>query len=244
MVGLPEQADVHAGVDLWCIELEADPAGADEPILSADERKRAARFVFHRDRERFIAAHAALRRVLARYAGRDAAELRFAADPNGRPRLIGEFPFDFNLSHSGALALIGVAARGPIGADIEVLRPVEDADAIASRVFSASEAAAIAAVDPAQRDRAFLTCWTRKEAFLKALGLGLIADTRCVEVGVEPDPRRVVLPPGAASAGSTVELTVATRDVHESAVAALAIAGAAPVFHYKRRSLELRSPAA
>lgn len=232
----PEQHKGALAVELWCIELASDPSGVDWDLLSVDERARAARFVFDRDRDRFVAAHAALRRVLAVYVGCLPAELRFVRDPQGRPSMCGGIALDFNLSHSGHLALIGVAASGPIGVDIEALRPVVDGAALAQRHFSPAEIAAWTALPSSQQDRAFLACWTRKEACLKALGMGLSVATNDFEVGVGASPRHLAL----RSNQESVEMTVAGVDVHIDAVAALATVGPSQVRTIARGCTELR----
>jgi 4'-phosphopantetheinyl transferase len=224
-------------VDLWCIELAPDVDRDDAALLAADERARAARFVFDHDRDRYVAAHAALRRILAVYSRRPAAALRFVHERQGRPRIEGVGALDFNLSHSGNLALIGVASHGPIGVDIEAARPAADRAALAERYFSRAEAAALGALPPALRDRAFLTCWTRKEACLKATGAGLSADTRGIEVGIEARRWRVAL----RHEGRDVELTVVSCDLPQDAVAAVAVAQPAETLRsFARTCAELR----
>jgi 4'-phosphopantetheinyl transferase len=179
-------------IDLWLIALSAPASAEDAALLDEAERARAERFVFERDRRRFVRAHAALRRVLAGYLAHDAADLRFAARPGGKPMLAapGNRGIDFNLSHSGDRALVAVAG-GPIGVDIECLRPVADAKGLAGQHFTAAEAAALDAVGPDDRDRAFLVGWVRKEACLKAIGAGLLLSPRAVDCGIDEADRAV-----------------------------------------------------
>lgn len=154
------ETDVH----VWAVDLR-EPAPGALALLSEGEIERAARFQFERDRRRFLAARAGLRRVLAGYLGCDAREIRFEAGAMGKPRTPG---IEFNLSHSHELALVAVAGTTPVGVDVEYLRPQSDAVAIARRFFPPAEAAAVGA-DPG----AFFRVWTRREAWLKAEGSGL-----------------------------------------------------------------------
>ena len=142
------------------------------PLLSPDEQARAGRFILPRSRAAFVGARGTLRLLLGRYLGIDPAQLRFCYSPQGKPALEGH-DLCFNLSHSGSLALHAFSRRLPLGIDVERLRP-EVADAqIARRFFSPREVAALELVAPQRRTEAFFTCWTRKEAYLKARGEGL-----------------------------------------------------------------------
>lgn len=180
-----------APCQLWQVDLDAAPAAEDLTSLSAAEQARAARFVFARDRERFVAAHAALRRLLSFPAGRPAAELAFAEGEFGKPALLGCPGVQFNMSHSGATALIAIGSDLEIGVDVELERPMPDALQLAAAYFTPGELRALEALPDSRRDRAFLTGWTRKEAFLKALGLGITVDLRRVEVGLQDLDRSV-----------------------------------------------------
>jgi len=178
---------------LWQVDLDATPAPQAVACLSEAEWERARRFVFKRDRNRFIAAHAALRETLSTQCGIPASMLEFALGPFGKPRLVEHDGLHFNLSHSQSLALIAVCDDGEVGADVELLRPMPDAEALAETYFTPAERRALAALAPEARDRAFLCCWTRKEACLKATGIGLSVDTRSFEVGVSPDAGEVAI---------------------------------------------------
>lgn len=162
-------------------------------ILSKEECTRAASFRFPADRQRFVAAHVALRQALAEYTGLHSAALQLATGSFGKPSLSGHTRTQFSLSHSQGLALIAVGGRGPLGADVEQLRPMPDAAALAAEHFTRREQEALAALPSHERDQAFLTCWTRKEACLKAIGVGLLLSPQSFEVGVTPDCRSVEL---------------------------------------------------
>jgi 4'-phosphopantetheinyl transferase len=164
---------------VWLADLDAAGARDDAlNILSEDERERASRFVFDVHRRRFIACRAWLRTQLAERLGRAPGSLRFEYGPVGKPALAGGGALRFNVSHSDRYALLAVAEGAEIGVDIERLRPLKDMDALAERVFSAAERAALAAVPADGRIDAFFAGWTRKEAYIKALGqgIGLLGD--------------------------------------------------------------------
>ena len=171
---------------VWLADLDdaASDEGAGE-VLSEDERARAQRFVFDVHRRRFIAARAWLRRCLAERLGRPAASLRFEYGPVGKPALAGTDRLRFNLSHSGRYALLAVTEGAEVGVDIEHVRPLSDMEALAERVFSAAERAALAAVPAERRVEAFFAGWTRKEAYIKARGEG-IALLGAIEVVLSP----------------------------------------------------------
>lgn len=173
------------------VELDRAADAAQVALLSADECTRAARMRFAVDRDRFVAAHIALRLMLAEQSALHANALNLAYGQLGKPWLPERAGLHFSLSHSRALALIAVGGRGPLGVDVECLRPVPDALDLAERHFTARENRALRSMPSAQRGRAFLTCWTRKEACLKAIGLGLMLDPCEVEVGLEPTLRWV-----------------------------------------------------
>ncbi|MBT2332545.1 4'-phosphopantetheinyl transferase superfamily protein [Variovorax paradoxus] len=172
-----------------------DCAGPEaERVLSDEERERAARLQFAADRRRYVAAHVALRHALAEQTGERAEALRFTRSAFGKPSLSGWPRVRFSLSHSQALGLIAIGGRGPLGVDVEQLRQVPDALELAEQNFTRCEYEALAALPAVERHRAFLTCWTRKEACLKAIGLGLIVPPNRFEVGLESDCRSVEVP--------------------------------------------------
>lgn len=180
-----------APCQLWQVDLDATPAPADVACLSDAEWERARRFVFRRDRERFIAAHAALRRILSMRSGISAALLEFEQGEFGKPWLAGLPDLRFNLSHSQSVALIAVHEDADVGIDIEVLRPMPDALALAATCFTPAEVRFLESLPGSDRDHAFLVGWTRKEACLKSLGLGLSADLQALDVGLDTAARQV-----------------------------------------------------
>jgi 4'-phosphopantetheinyl transferase len=154
--------------------LDEPPPTADWDTLSAAEWERAARFVFPLHRDRFVAARAGLRRVLGRCLGRAPEDLVFAYSDRGRPRLAPPLGLDFNLAHSGDVALLALGTC-TVGVDVEMMRDMPNVLTIARRFFAPAEVAALIRLDGEARRRGFFHAWTRKEALIKAAGVGLAA---------------------------------------------------------------------
>jgi 4'-phosphopantetheinyl transferase len=186
-------ADVH----VWQLALDVDPPtlAALERTLSADERARADRFHFRRDRDRFVAARGTLRTLVARYLGLGPAELRFAYGPQGKPRLAGDDDAElrFNLAHSEGVALLAVTRGRAVGVDVERVRPERATRDVAERFFARAEVTALRAYPPDEWAAAFFACWSRKEAYVKARGEGLSFPLDAFEVSVRPGERAVAL---------------------------------------------------
>ena len=189
-----------AEIQVWHANLDG-PEVPDDLWLSAEERARATRMRFDRDRRRFVAAHGFLRALLARQLGCETAAIVFGELENGKPLIAAPATaLRFNLSHSDANALAAVAIDREVGVDVELLRPLRGGDGLARRVLSNGELAERERA-PAAREAALLVAWTRKEAVMKACGVGLRLDPASVETGVSPSdtPRIVDLGPlGAA----------------------------------------------
>jgi 4'-phosphopantetheinyl transferase len=179
---------MSASVHVWTIELDenATTVAALLPCLSGEERVRAARFRTTQLRLRFVVAHGALRSILSRYTGVPAGKLPLEASSTGKPFIPGAH-LAFNLSHSDALAICAVTAEGEIGADVERVRPLDDADLLVERYFAADEQRRYRALDASQRVPAFYSIWTRKEAFVKATGAGLGRELQSFDVEVSPE---------------------------------------------------------
>lgn len=192
------------GIDAWWVDLSPEPEEGDLACLSGEEHGRAGRFVFERDRRRYRAAHVALRQLLAMRLGVSASAPAYVVGEDGKPALAGRPACAFNLSHSGDVAVVGLSADGEIGVDVEVLRPMSDARALAERNFTPAERASLDEAGEAGRDLRFLLGWTRKEACLKALGCGLRVAPDAFETGLTTAARRVDIPTGDATA--TVEV--------------------------------------
>lgn len=201
----------------------AEPPAPDRAAwLSAAEHTRAQRFVFERDRRRYLAAHCALRERLARHTGLAPSALRLDAAPDGKPLLLDRPGCRFNLSHSGDWALVAICADAEVGVDVETLRPVDDALALAATVFTPAERQALAELPRGARDRAFLRGWTRKEACVKAVGAGLRIDPASFHVGLDDTPAQVSL---ALPSGAQVSLQLRSLDTGPATVGAVAWAG-------------------
>src|ERR1043166_1017688 len=170
---LPDE-EVH----VWRAGLDLPPAQLERlhRVLSPDEQEKAAWFHFEKDRQHFTAARGFLRMILGRYLGSDPGELRFSYNSYGKPSLAAEFstpPLRFNLAHSHGLALFAFNCGRELGIDLESIRPDRATEEIAERFFAEAEVAALRSLPLEARVRAFFDCWTRKEAFIKARGMGL-----------------------------------------------------------------------
>ncbi|MBE7202374.1 MAG: 4'-phosphopantetheinyl transferase superfamily protein [Parafilimonas terrae] len=199
-------------VRVVCADLRLGSAGFArcQSILDAEERERAARFLRETDRQRFVASHAALRVVLGRALDLPPRSIQFAKEPTGRPYLLGggvDAP-DFNLSHSGDHALIGLVRGARIGTDVEVWRPLPDALRIARAHFASDEIAALAALPATALRAAFFSLWTRKEAVVKAIGAGLLLPLSDFTVTVPPDPPALLRIAGAADRWTLRQITL------------------------------------
>jgi 4'-phosphopantetheinyl transferase len=161
-------------VHVWTTDCDAESGHRPYRLAATthDERERAARFHRREDGERFLFAHGTLRLVLADYLRCDPLALRFGAHANGKPSVEGA-DIEFNLSHSGGLALIAVAQSRRVGVDVEQVRPMPSLESVAARVCTPGELATLAGLAESQRDHAFLAMWTRKEALAKATGEGI-----------------------------------------------------------------------
>ncbi len=147
-------------------------------------------------RDRWIAARGMLRSVLAEYVGTPPEALQFSYDMNGKPDLKHptiEPPVRFNLSHSGAVAVVAVGRSPVLGVDVEEVRSGFDFADIAERQFSAAECRALTTVPADQRRLAFYLAWTRKEAFIKALGTGLGRPLDSFDVSLVPGAPQAIL---------------------------------------------------
>jgi 4'-phosphopantetheinyl transferase len=152
--------------------------------LSPVERARARRFRSENHAARWAYFHACLRNILGGCCGREPQELEFRLSDRDKPSLrdAGTPPLHFNLSHSGELALLAVTRRAPVGVDIEHMRDLNDRDALAKRFFSQRERENYSRLPERERHRCFYQTWTRKEAVIKANGLGLAAPLDAFDV--------------------------------------------------------------
>ncbi len=170
-------ATTGANLEIWTIRLNAPPQSisAASALLSPDERTRAAAFRNEQARRNYIISHAALRQILANHLKLIPAEIPFRNGSYGKPALAGSVAgrLEFNLTHSGSLALVAVTSGGEVGIDVETMRPMPDALRIAERFFSPAESEALRQLPAPEQAAAFLNLWTRKESLAKATGFGI-----------------------------------------------------------------------
>lgn len=160
-------------VHIYSVSVDSADCGRLTEFLSPDELDRAARFHFPRDRDRFIARRGILREILSRCLDQAPGDLQFQYTPLGKPYLAGT-PIHFSASHSNALALCAVSSQ-EVGIDVEQICPDFPFMEVARRFFREAELSYLESLPPADQRRSFYALWTRKEAYLKALGLGLSA---------------------------------------------------------------------
>jgi 4'-phosphopantetheinyl transferase len=185
-----EAGDVH----LWRVSLDqhASVYCELERFLSADERERAGRFHFERDRRRFSTGRGILRAIIGGYLRIRPERVEFSYGLRGKPALampVEQGTLRFNISHSRNLALFAFTRDQDVGVDLEYVHTVPDGDQIAERFFSGAERIALQSLPPDQRQEAFFNCWTRKEAYIKAIGDGLSQPLERFDVTLAPgDP--------------------------------------------------------
>lgn len=195
--GAPISRPVGAA-EVVSVPLTAAPEAIAElaQCLTDEERVRAGRFAFERDRRRFIVARAWLRRLLASRVDLRPESVEIAYGSHGKPAIAARSRgplFSFNVSHSEDVAVYAFARGREIGIDVEAVRAIEDADAIAGRFFSARESDAYRALHSRDKPLGFFNCWTRKEAFVKAIGDGLSHPLDSFDVTLVPgEPARIL----------------------------------------------------
>ena len=216
------EKDVH----VWRIPLEISPTSVEElhVLLDTAEKERARRFYFERDRRRYSVAHGVLRTLLGAYLHMDARSLRFITNAYGKPALDPDLQTDqlqFNLSHSHELALLAITRRREVGVDVEYKRSDIEYDELARHSFSPFEQKRLRALPAEMKNAGFFACWTRKEAYIKARGMGLSLPLDLFDVSLDPteparllasreDPHEVErwtlvnLQPGAGYAGALI----------------------------------------
>jgi 4'-phosphopantetheinyl transferase len=164
--------------------------------LSDDERERAARFRFDRDRTRFIVSRGILRAILGRYLGIQPRQIRFRYSYHGKPYLSERFGIEklmFNLTHSDWLALFAFSYNREVGIDLERIRPDCAHDLIVDQFFSSRERLLLRAQPANLRPRIFFTWWTRKEAYIKANGEGFSFSLNQFDVSLSPEEPAILL---------------------------------------------------
>jgi len=175
-------------VHLWVIRLAAS-----EPVLekcrgslARDERERAERFHFEEHRRSYVLGRGALRALLGAYSGTAPASVEFSYGPKGKPALRGDAALRFNVSNSGDLAAFAFTAGCELGVDLERIRSLRDLEAVARRFFAPDEIGELMALAEEDRPSGFFNCWTRKEAYIKAVGDGLYVPLDSFSVTLRP----------------------------------------------------------
>jgi 4'-phosphopantetheinyl transferase len=223
--------DVH----LWRVDLSGDASLGMDAILDASEQERAARFVFVRDRNRYLHAHHALRVLLGAYLCMPPKDVRIEHGRHGKPFLNGQ-SLGFNISHSADCGIVAISRASEIGVDLEVLKLPHETRRFAESVFSVSELDALSAVPEMELAAAFFSCWTRKEAYLKALGIGFTINPSTVTVGIGQARARLPLPERNAIGFVEVACTTEQTDRVE-AVAVVGGFSRLDTFKYDRQWL-------
>ncbi len=189
---------VEGDVHIWRASLN-QPASHVESLqqtLAPGELTRAERCHFESDRQRFIVARGLLRAILSRYVHEHPSYLRFCSSPYGKPTLVTQPDREmlkFNLSHSSDLVLYAVTRGCNVGIDVERIRPIQNITDIAKRFFSLQEFAMFRTIPEHLQLEAFFTCWTRKEAYIKARGEGLSLPLNQFDVSFIPGEPAVLL---------------------------------------------------
>ena len=185
----PPLTDGEAHV--WLAELDRSPAEQEELAqhLSPEEQQRAARFINSRHCRYFAAGRGLLRVILAAYLSTRPHKIQFNYGKQGKPYLDdpSKTNLHFNISHSGEYILIAVALTNEVGVDIEEIHTIDNLDTISRRYFSSQEFQTIKTLPPQEQVNAFFTCWTRKEAFLKACGDGFSIPLDSFSVSFGPE---------------------------------------------------------
>lgn len=220
-VQTPSEGQVH----IWILtSLGSSEIPLNISLLSPDEKQRASRLLSDRKRRCYVRARTTLRHLLGRYLDRDPSQIQFQYGPEGKPSVVSTPQLEFNLSHSGELAVFSFSHGVPLGVDVERMRPLIDMEGLAMRFFSPEEVDELLSLPAAERQRGFFNCWTRKEAFVKALGVGFSFPLHRFAVTLRPNiPPRLKTVEHSLIAGQQWEL----RDLEVSAgyAAALAYAG-------------------
>ena len=185
----PKSVSLEAGtVHVWRVSLDQQDATLERfrRTLEPDELDRAGRFHFEKHRRHFVVARGFLRSVVARYLETQPESLRFAYGTYGKPALASDHVLRFNLSHSHEVALLAVTLDAELGVDVEHIRADFASEDIARRFFSRAEVDVFNALPQDEQVAAFFRCWTRKEAYIKAIGKGLSLALDAFDVTLAP----------------------------------------------------------
>jgi 4'-phosphopantetheinyl transferase len=218
----------EAQIHLWRAPLRLSATSLAElrQLLSDDERVRADRYRFDGPAQTFTVGRGVLRLILSRYLGADPRQLQFGYNRYGKPELadVGQSWLQFSLAHSGDWVVYALAFRRPVGVDLEVRQLISDLERLVGQFFSPAERASFASLSPEQREAGFFRAWTRKEAYIKARGLGfsLSPDRFTVTLAPELRPKLLEDEKGSADGG---EWSIVDVDVAAGYAAAVATRG-------------------
>jgi 4'-phosphopantetheinyl transferase len=209
----PETVWSNGAIEVVASRLDLSPGSVMElsRLLSDEERQRASRFAFDRDRNRFVIARARLRQLLAMRLGMRPQSVALKYGAHGKPALAqncADSNLRFNVSHSEDMAVYAFAFGRDVGIDVEAVRALDDAGSIAARFFSRRENEAFQALALRDKPLGFFNCWTRKEAFIKAIGDGLSHPLDRFDVSLAPGESARLLRVGdahGADCGWTLE---------------------------------------
>lgn len=214
-------------VHVWRIQLSSVASNETRwrQILSEDECARASRFRFPKDREYFTATRALLRTLLARYCAHDSKAIEFKYSDKGKPSLQAPAcDIDFNVSHSGDVAMLAFARERTLGVDVEVVREDCEFEAISRRFFSVQEQQQLTALPEPERAQGFFRCWTRKEAYIKAVGTGLSLPLHQFDVSLQPRDQNA-LRATRPDAGEVARWSLREIPAGDNYIAALCVSG-------------------
>jgi len=195
----PPQVILHADeIHIWRVPLDMSLATIERlgQFLAPDERARAERFRFARDRNQFTIGRGLLRVLLGRYLVCEPQRVSFRYSSYGKPSLdapLSASGLQFNLSHSHQLALLAFTYASNIGVDVEYMRSDVEFEQLAERFFAPGERTVLQSISPTLRPEAFYNCWTRKEAYIKARGEGLSIPLESFDVSLKPGEPAVLL---------------------------------------------------
>lgn len=182
-------------IHIWYININDYQNHTNELMhyLDDQENKRAQQFKFAKDRNSFICSHAILRRLLSKYCNCDQKKILYNYNAFNKPSLNNDYNINFNLSHSFHRGIIAITKNHPIGIDIEYMKNKPILDDLAKRFFSAHEYNEYKILPQQQKTLGFYNCWTSKEAFVKAVGMGLTFPLKNFTVNLNPELKAKIL---------------------------------------------------
>jgi len=232
---MPGEREAH----VWSVYLPEVVSAREryEATLSNQEREKAQRFVYAEDRLRYTVAHGILRELIGRYLETDPCSLNLIENEFGKPELSPDgngSPLRFNSAHSADVIVLGFTHRRSLGIDIEKVRLDLDVMELALSQFTTGETEELRRLPAKERQAAFFRCWTRKEAYIKALGLGLNFGLNkfAVTLGAEQPVR---LTWSELDSDASIKWTMYHLDLYQDYVGALVVQGEEPIILSYRR---------